>query len=273
MGIPFGGASGTSTPERPKRPRFSDEPGAFVSPRVSTVHIPRYHESSMTPIPLRASIERLRSTYASSTLDKAWNDWAVRVGVARFPADFPRLSANAYSTMCRTLRGFGKKEALADKTRLRQQSDALMHASIHDLARGPALDERTFDAWHSETCGRLQALWMPVFPLSVGQSQKWLNILLKYLVALGPKGSFPSIRSVVGPVGHAPIDSVVYAALAKANDVGLSGSTVQAWFAREGFAPWSKINDRRSYDSLQTTLRTLANTCGASAADLELFVW
>lgn len=220
---------------------------------------------------LRESIEMLRTANGSSTLDKAWNDWAVRVQVVRFPGDFRRLSANAYSTLCRTLRGFGTEVALADKTRLRKQSDDLLHASIDDLVRGSVIDPRTFDAWHCNTCSRLQDLWKPTFAMSVGQSQKWLNILMKYLVALGPKGPFPSIRSAVRPVGHAPIDSVVYGSLATGHDVPLSGSSVKAWFDHQGFDPWSKINNRRSYDLLQDALRTLAKPC--SAADLELFVW
>jgi len=104
-------------------------------------------------------------------------------------------------------------------------------------------DQDNYDLWHRDKCQRLILL---VFEqhnkkLYVGQAQKWINMTLKYLVALGNdrvKGIMLNYHHF-----HLPIDNIIQSRL---NDMGIHKIN----------SPWSQIDDYLEYINYQKQVRS-----------------
>lgn len=70
-------------------------------------------------------------------------------------------------------------------------------------------NQNQFDRWHEEKCKLLKAEYKKLigYPLTIGQAQKWINMTLKYLFALGEdrvKGILTNYKFF-----HIPIDNII----------------------------------------------------------------
>jgi len=118
----------------------------------------------------------------------------------------------AYLDFNRTLRGFGD---CPDKTARLRESAKWLEDRIAILASTdhPAT-QASFDKWHLETRHELQRLmgvWKGGGSMCPGQSQKWVNMSLKYiftLKSLGVTRSFSPEQSVY-QLAHLPLDKYV----------------------------------------------------------------
>lgn len=223
----------------------------------------RLHDACARATRFSQSVERQR---------RGWKHWAARVGVDRFPRDEERLVANAYSTFCRTLRGLSQiPRQRYDRVRL--ESVLILRSAFTELSRVEA-EQIAFDEWHRGACDLLRRGWKPIFPLTIGQAQKWLNILAKYHAALAADGTAPHVRNIYGGYLHVPIDNIVLDELRAADRVPLaSARTVREALLAARLPAWSRIDSWEQYLDLQSIFRELAATHRTSPIAIELHIW
>jgi hypothetical protein len=123
----------------------------------------------------------------------------------------------------------------------------LITTSLLEL-NGTSPDQVHFDQWHSVLRARLRAASDPVSTqtgLTVGQTQKWINMAIKYTVAANVSG-FEALETL----GHIPIDRVLVKVLARDRrfaDVQLLRNK----------SAWSKLADDQIYEEFQATVRRI----------------
>jgi hypothetical protein len=171
------------------------------------------------------------------------NDWDDFVAVCYFGRDgdwLDRCIWRAYLDMNRTLHGMSKLGELHSDWRtamLRVLKDRLtILPGVH------AWTQASFDAWHHESVDMLKRISSEhgFSSLSVGQAQKWINMSIKYAIALGERRMPGFFR--VYDVAHVALDNIV---LERLTELGMSPL---------GCA-WSKILDYSQYMAVQEWVR------------------
>ena len=159
-----------------------------------------------------------------------------------FGADRDALMAcvrRAYRDLNRTLHGVAR---LSDSHKLADRAAVTVRALATDLAASCADNQAMFDAWHHDACLRLCALYADSgFPsFSVGQAQKWLNMVFKYVHVFG-EDRLPGYERLYG-FGHVPLDNIMLSQLRRYGAPQLSGA-------------WSRIRDYGEYMRFQEWMR------------------
>lgn len=109
-------------------------------------------------------------------------------------------SRRAYRDMCRTLR---TKELDTESAR-KKVEEYLEKRVSGTLDTVQTQDD--FDAWHKKSCEDIQKIALPIV-MTVGQSQKWLNMFLKYLYILDVQNAHDVFAYL-----HVPLDNYVFVA-------------------------------------------------------------
>lgn len=140
----------------------------------------------------------------------------------------------AYLDLNRTLHGFATHK---NADLLRNDSHKLM-ISLVKMLQGKKMTQPVFNKWHFKSCKELrQHFWTGGFErFTYGQAQKWINMTLKYVFAMGEK-RLPGFESCY-PFAHIPIDNVFVDALQVYKKVSLP-------------CAWSRIDDYQVYLKLQ----------------------
>lgn len=170
--------------------------------------------------------------------------------------DLLRLCVHgAYRDFNRTLHGFAKYQS-ADF--LRQSGYQCVIELLRNLPKRKISSQHGFDKWHQTACARLQTLYRDHgFPrFTVGQAQKWLNMSMKYVFALG-EGRLQGFASLYR-FAHIPIDNVF---LTRA--VALGGPSLPV--------TWSRLDDYATYLSCQQAFRNLFR--GSVPLAAEFWLW
>ena len=119
--------------------------------------------------------------------------------------------AAPYLDFCRTMHGFG---TLRNKDQIRKTAFSRLLSSINNIAAQPPRSQEMFDRWHQDSSETLiREFRKGGFDVYAGQSQKWINIALKYIFVCGKKriSGFQSVYRFC----HMPIDNVVLRQLPK----------------------------------------------------------
>jgi hypothetical protein len=131
------------------------------------------------------------------------------------------------------------------------------------VAAGPR-DEGAYDSWHRQACTELGKHFASGgFPnFAVGQSQKWLNMAVKYTLTLAAVGwqDVPAADQL-RTIAHAPVDSFFLKGLARHS----LGATLPVFRTT-----WSRLSDYEEYFRFQRALR---DSFGCPPLDLEFHVW
>ena len=92
----------------------------------------------------------------------------------------------------------------SNRATLRQNAEKFIFEKLSQVTHTICKDQREFDKFHKETCEQLIDVWKE---LKVGQTQKWINMTLKYWLLLGEK----RIKGIENNARyfHIPIDSYV----------------------------------------------------------------
>ena len=111
----------------------------------------------------------------------------------------------------------------------------------------------SYDLWHKDICGDIAKAFKDA-SLNLGQTQKWVNMTMKYLLALDEQ----SIVRLT-PMLHVPIDSVVLAnsGYSKINEL----------------STWSQITDWEDYINFQVYLREKVRKQNVSPMEWEFGIW
>ena len=168
-----------------------------------------------------------------------WNDF---VAVCYFGHEgewLDRCIRRAYLDMNRTLHGLGKlgEGHLDWKTAMLN----VLRDRLTMLPDEHVWTQASFDAWHHESVDMLIAVSTEhKFAVSVGQAQKWINMSVKYAIALGERRVPGFFR--VYDVAHVALDNIV---LERLTELGMSPL---------GCA-WSRLDDYTQYMECQQWLR------------------
>jgi len=145
--------------------------------------------------------------------------------------------ARAYLDFSRTLHGIGD---LGPKRLLHDQASNSLREAIVEL-QAESMSGEEFDTWHRSTCERLVAIYPKHgHHLYIGQAQKWINMTLKYIFALGE-------QRICGfgekyQYCHVPLDNILLGQLERYNFPALS-------------CAWSRLDNYDEYLERQMWIR------------------
>ncbi|MHB8106332.1 MAG: hypothetical protein ACYDH4_02710 [Candidatus Cryosericum sp.] len=174
------------------------------------------------------------------------NDWDDFVALCYFEGEgdwLERCIGRAYLDMSRTLRRQGSSDR--SHSEWRQAASLILRNRLLELTRCPRWDAPAFDEWHKASVELLQSISRErSVVLYVGQCQKWINMSIKYAIALGER-RLPGFSGVY-EVAHIPLDSIVLNGLV----TGLAGKKMDALHHT-----WSRIPGYAEYFSCQLWVR------------------
>jgi len=161
----------------------------------------------------------------------------------------------AYLDLNRTLHGFaGHSTADQLREKAHQRVAEKVAALTHEAA-----SQKAFDSWHRKACLDLRGHYRKggFEAFSHGQAQKWLNMTLKYVFAMG-ESRLPGYLPYYS-FAHIPIDNVFVTA-AKA----IGGPDLPM--------PWSRLDDYSAYFHLQEGYREMFAPSAPLAAEFKLWL-
>lgn len=167
----------------------------------------------------------------------------------------------AYLDLSRTVHGIDT----ADPTHeIRRAAHAHVEAVLIALFSGGPREQDDYDIWHRAECGALSSLFARrgYGAFSIGQSQKWINMGVKYALTLAAVDWLTvADPAQLRAVAHAPLDSFFLEAL-RAEVAETSPPTLPA--------TWSRLREYDDYFGLQCWLRSAFHAC---PLDVEFHVW
>lgn len=122
--------------------------------------------------------------------------------------DDPVLTAanSAYLDLNRTIEFKSSKISEERKASLRSEAVQLIVEGIRSLQKQTIKSQDTFDSWHDSLCLKLMNKYKEAgVPFHYGQSQKWVNMTMKYLSVINS-----NLTKAFFEFLHVPIDSVVF---------------------------------------------------------------
>lgn len=145
----------------------------------------------------------------------------------------------AYRDFNRTLHGIGKVQTKDIQGDLK---NAIIKI-VSELLTTNFNNQRDFDIWHETKCENLVKAYKDLanHKLYIGQAQKWINMSLKYLFALGDNRIKDISKNY--KYFHFPIDNIIQDKLVKQNIPRLKIS-------------WSRIDNYADYLNYQERVRT-----------------
>lgn len=166
------------------------------------------------------------------------NFW-MRVYLGTTDNDLIRLSAidRAYRDVNRTMHGIGNIQTDDTYNILR-----IFINEIIDEVINVDYDQNAFDIWHRKKCDELKAEFIRVLNYNIryGQAQKWINMSLKYMFAIGSDRIVGIDRNY--DRFHIPIDNIIQDKLA---EYGIDIIPTR----------WSRIDDYDIYLNYQILVR------------------
>ena len=138
----------------------------------------------------------------------------------------------AYLDFSRTLE-IPENSSKEERDILRKNTQVFLKTELYNLISTEIKSQADFDQKHKQICEKLLNHWNE---LSFGQSQKWVNMSLKYWLLFGEN----RIRNIEknAMFFHIPIDSII-----------------QERFFQKGLAAWSKIDTYEKYFWYQEDFR------------------
>ena len=162
----------------------------------------------------------------------------------------------AYLDLNRTMHGFAGH---ASAESLRDEAHRKVAEKVAALTQAKA-SQKSFDAWHRRACTDIREHYREgdwdFF--TYGQAQKWVNMTLKYVFALG-EARLAGYLPYYG-FAHIPIDNVFVAAAQAVGGPELPG-------------PWSRLDDYAAYFDLQKCYRDMFAPSAPLAAEFRLWLY
>ena len=110
----------------------------------------------------------------------------------------------AYRDFSRTLRDLSKIPN--EKQQIKDEVEGILLEQIKIVLTSDFKNQVEFDLWHQKTCEKIKS-HSSKLKLTIGQSQKWVNMTLKYMFILKEKRISGINRNV--QFFHVPIDNII----------------------------------------------------------------
>ena len=159
----------------------------------------------------------------------------------------------AYRDFNRTLKNFPKNET--EKSLLKNKWNAILTIKIQEIKSIQFANAEDFTKWHQKSCIELQTA-NKEYLLTQGQTQKWINMTLKYLSVMGDN-YVPGISKNY-EYFHIPIDTII---MRKFEKLGI----------KKFENVWSQISDYKTYYEYQLAVRNLFKKRIPLDVEFELF--
>lgn len=150
-----------------------------------------------------------------------------------------QLSAinRAYRDVNRTMHGVGSIQTKGKYNELRNFVNNIINETIHT-----SFNQNSFDDWHLKKCDDLKTEFKRVlnYNISYGQAQKWINMSLKYMFAVG--------SDIINGIDrnyeyfHIPLDNIIQDKLTIYNIKKID-------------TRWSRIDNYQTYFQYQVQVR------------------
>ena len=162
----------------------------------------------------------------------------------------------AYLDLNRTLHGFAQ---LREAAGVREGGHALVRKQLKVLQGLDSANQAGFDAWHRTSRHQLRRFYRSngFNSFTIGQAQKWLNMSLKYVFALGER-RLPRFDRFYR-FAHVPIDNVLLSRL----------TTFEIQGPR---SPWSRVDRYDTYFRLQRAVRSRFRGDAPLAVEFRLWL-
>jgi hypothetical protein len=144
----------------------------------------------------------------------------------------------AYRDFSRTLRDLSKIES--EKQQIKNEVEDILLEQIKIVLTSDFKNQWEFDFWHQKTCEKMKS-HSKMLKLTFGQTQKWVNMTLKYMYTLKEKRVSGINRNV--KFFHVPIDNIIQEKFREDKKM---------WGLRD---PWSRIDDYSIYLDYQKQIR------------------
>lgn len=147
-------------------------------------------------------------------------------------------SSRAYRDMARTIRF---KDGLSDSTKkeLRKKVSDVFDPEIKKLNLNSITSQDDFDTWHRQVSNIIKKTYKDEgITLTYGQTQKWINMTIKYLYVLG-ENTFDDVFGFL----HIPLDNYIFDIASKILEVDRPTDA------------WSSLDDYDKYLEYQKSLR------------------
>lgn len=150
----------------------------------------------------------------------------------------------AYRDLNRTIHGLGSVEPVRSKNNYEKLA-LKVKESVLNLMSSKFESQEQFDLQHKKECELLLEEFQKLYPdphlhFFIGQAQKWINMTLKYMYALGSERHGEILDNY--PYFHFPIDNII-----------------QEKLSLKGIQPlktkWSRINNYADYLEYQKQIR------------------
>ena len=157
----------------------------------------------------------------------------------------------AYRDFNRTLHGIGEAQT---KDKQNELKSAIIKI-VSELLNKTFNNQDDFDRWHEIKCVELVKAYRDIsnHKLFIGQAQKWINMTLKYLFALGENRIIGIFKNHI--YFHFPIDNIIQDKFVK---LGIPKFKI----------PWSRIDNYVEYLNYQYLVREKFS--GQILMDVEL---
>lgn len=189
----------------------------------------------------------------------AWNTFLAELYFGSLDDPLAACVRRAYRDLSRTVHGMGRLE---QRQVIRDQAHEVLMQQLRDLSSrsesicNDHVGTSSFDDWHEQVCLAVMSTFeRHGQPFYVGQAQKWINMSLKYIYALGADhlSGFASCYACA----HAPLDRILLGELEAYGLTPLDES-------------WSRLKDYGRYLSIQQWMR---HRFDAPPLDVEFVLW
>lgn len=137
------------------------------------------------------------------TVDRDVLDFLRTIYFGVYTNPYVAASSRAYRDMNRTIRFNGMEQE--QRNALRSSVDELLEKEITSLVVDGVKSQDEYDKWHFKICEKIRKIYREAgIEFNYGQSQKWLNMTIKYLFIIG-EYSFDGIFQYL----HVPIDNYI----------------------------------------------------------------
>lgn len=113
-------------------------------------------------------------------------------------------SRKAYHDLQRTIHYSGAEQEIRND--LRMEIEIIVKRDFPYVFAQNGVTQVEYDKWHEALCMKIVSIYLQKgFEFHLGQAQKWVNMMMKYLYVI----QIPEIERII-PVLHVPIDNYIY---------------------------------------------------------------